>query len=78
MRISSNPNDPGYNMWRATRKSFEILYNGILVSECVTVDDEEGYILKAALNERGKVYAEDDEVVMEELRGDVRIVWKEE
>jgi hypothetical protein len=78
MRMSSDPSDVGYNAWRATWRPFEILLNGILVEGVETVDTEQGYILKAKLNERGRVYEENGEVVREELRGEVQIVWKEE
>ena len=78
MRISSNEGDAGYPLYESTLKlkRVKVYFNGVEQHHCTVADDEAGFIERAVLDECGRLYLDPltDEVPMESLQGDVKIV----
>ncbi len=51
-----------------------ILLNGEKVEMCIEADEEEGYIVRNAVDENGQIYLDGEEVATERLEGEVRII----
>ena len=82
MRVSCSDKDPGYeNYWRhrVNGKTPKVFLDGKEVKQCVTADEEEGYVLRNLLNDDGEAYlvAHTKEVARAEERGKVEIVWED-
>lgn len=78
MRLSTDPDDPGYQAWMALQEEgpqyVVVLVNGEKQIHCVTVDDEIGCALVYEIGPDGRVVLEGDELKIKELRGTVQIV----
>jgi hypothetical protein len=75
MRLSCVKGDPGYDP-EAIIKEYQFLCDGKEVFCCITVDEEEGFILCYALDEEGKPIQTADGTEFERvtLRGKVEII----
>lgn len=77
MRLSTNPDDPGYFTFKALPKKVKpvVTVDGVEVKQCFTADDRLGYVLAADLDADGKsrLNARRDDVLRKQVRGDVRI-----
>lgn len=72
MRYSTNKADSGYEAYQsilAFGYQVSVYMGGLEVKDCMTADDELGYVLKASL----PIRADGDKIVTEELYGDVEI-----
>jgi hypothetical protein len=78
MRYSSNKVDPGYAIWNALYsegKRFTVFLNDEEEQNCVTADEESGYIRRCKLDADGCLYCNPDNTVAEEdIYGNVRVV----
>lgn len=80
MRVSVEPLDPvglkGRDQFLIQhRRHAEVFLDGVKVTHCFTADDEEGFVLRARLNDEGRIYLlpGTDTVATEILRGKVEI-----
>jgi len=78
MRLSANPDDPGYAAWGeilSSGKSVRVFLNGIERSGVMTADETERFIVMAKRDERGEIVfdRQREEFVLETLRGDVHV-----
>lgn len=80
MRVSVKPNDVAGLKGRDQfliqhRRNAEVFLDGVKVTHCFTADDEEGFVLRARLNDKGHVYLlpGTDTIATEILRGKVEI-----
>lgn len=73
MRLSIDPNDPGYT--KGLCGGIKVFLDGIERCNVVTADEEKRLIVVHPLDERGRLQLdrEKGEVVRETLHGDVRI-----
>jgi hypothetical protein len=72
MRISADPDDPGYANYVAHRGS-RVFLDGIERDGIFTADEERRFIIMAVRDERGNVKVKDDMVVREKWTGNVHI-----
>lgn len=76
MRLSVNPNDPGYDPIRALDAI--VTLNGRLVSLCETADEEEGLVIVLATDKMGYTLAEPNgDILKQTVRGKVVIVFRD-
>lgn len=76
MRLSTDPNDPGYEAWCQARLGggeIDVYLDDVLQLHCEMADDETGEVLRAKHDEGGDFYLEGDEIARETVRGVVRI-----
>ena len=72
MRYSSKKDDPGYAAWISRRNAGAIVnafLDGVPQPECVTADDEKGYVRRCKLDEDGYICAVGDEIIEEVVYG---------
>lgn len=67
--------DPGY--MDVAGVGAEVFLGGEIVKQCLTADEDEGFVLVARLNESGKNFLDGDEVATEIKRGKVLIILPE-
>ena len=74
MRVSTDPNDPGFGNW-ATRScaGFEVWLDGAKQAHAITACEETGTVIRCLLDERGKPIAEGESTKVETVRGVVTI-----
>jgi hypothetical protein len=62
MRISSDPQDPGYAQWRAARDRgvfYDVELDGVLLTEdCVSADEARGEAVRLMRDTRGRILLE--------------------
>jgi hypothetical protein len=72
MRVSVKPSDPGFC---AYAYNYEAYFNGICLKNCVTADEELGFVLCYKLNQDGRMIEDEKGYPVEEiLYGDVKII----
>ena len=54
MRVSADKNDPGFENFNPMKYHYEVLLDGEPVSNCITADEENGFVLVYLLNGNGK------------------------
>jgi hypothetical protein len=77
MRLSVRETDPGHRNWRPSMAGqVHVFVDGTVVDKVITVDEEEGYVLRFKTDEFGNVLINADrtEALTEELRGEVHFV----
>lgn len=70
MRLAADPQHPDYN---AARLGSNVYLDGVRATHCLFADEEAGYIVRAALDEQGRVIVQDNEVARVTEHGQVRI-----
>lgn len=78
MRLSADSGDPGYETWLSLYLAGNVprvFLDGVEEVDVVTVDDEPGLIVRAVKNANGNIAWDDNEMLTEEVRGDVLIIW---
>lgn len=78
MRISIEPTDPGYAYWQECEergKLARVYCNGVQVNAVITVDTDEGFILRDVTDADGNPVTDEtgDAFKRETLRGDIEI-----
>lgn len=78
-RYSCEHTDPGWsNYHRQRMKSVRILLDGKDVTEVITADEEQGYILRHKTDDNGHILINFDaqETLKEELHGKVKVKFR--
>ncbi|MDF1599722.1 hypothetical protein PZ895_08020 [Mesorhizobium sp. YIM 152430] len=79
MRVSSNPDDPGYRQFMVAIENGKAVHpflDGVEVKGCTTADEEKGFVIRCVLDSDGKAQIDpnDPERVWEErVEGRVEI-----
>jgi len=72
MRLSVDRNDPGYAAW-AAEPVVRVLFNGQVLSDCRTADEELGLAVVMRRDDAGALVAVGGELATDTLRGTVQI-----
>lgn len=72
MRISTEPNDPGF-IDNEKRPLVKVFFNNQELEDCVTADDEKGYVKCTKKDSQGRYIVNGDELEHVDYFGDVRI-----
>lgn len=60
MRLSTDPNDPGFNGWLRAMPTVRVLLNGAEVTHVLTADEEQRLIVQGDLDDKGRYQLTDD------------------
>lgn len=78
MRLSVNKNDPGYSnlekIWDKRSQLF-VMLDGEIQARVIVADEEEGFVEKYMVCEKGLVIVENGELLREKLEGKVEITY---
>lgn len=79
MRLSADPSDSGYMRYRGLVLLNEgcprVLLDGIEQSLVITLDTDDGWVLRTVVDEDGNIKISGDEVLYERISGRVEVVW---
>ncbi len=73
MRLSCNLSDPGFS---PECFKFDIFFNGEILNNCITADEEEGFALVYRTDENGRYTLNENntEILKDILEGCIRII----
>ena len=66
MRVSVDIDDPGFENFNPMKYHYEVLLDGDPVNNCITADEEKGFVLVYLLNGNGKdfILSEDKQNIL--------------
>jgi len=76
MRASVYPEDPGYIASEDDRRRINVTLDGIRQRFVLTADEQQGFVLRSALDPNGKLIIKGDEILTERVTGKVEISLK--
>lgn len=53
MRLSVDPNDPGFDLEKSVRA--KIFFNGVQINNAITADEEKRLVVRYVLDEAGRI-----------------------
>jgi hypothetical protein len=76
MRLSTDPNDPGYSAFIYNKGSIKVLLEGVELKGVITADEEKRFIVQAVFDDNGKYKLNKDktEVLKQTIYGNVAIL----
>jgi len=73
MRVSADPDDPGFNPKQKLGPANKVWLDGVLCTRVMTADDEQGFVEVLDSNEHGNAYIKDGKPAICRKHGVVKI-----